>query len=180
MKKAIKNIGKTVEASRLGDNTPTERKLIMEGKIHLTDDGSYEIFSLEAVNGNGERAERGDYIKFSSDGTPYPNTKEFFNANHRRISDNIYEQIPKPVDTWTADEEQSDVIRWLIENNRLVINPSDPERYFNAPLWGTLLSAAEDAVIIFYSITRDSDGNITDTDFNFIARDEFNLTYTWL
>jgi len=39
---------------------------------------------------------------------------------------------------------------------------------------------AADAVIVFYSITKDEDGTITDADFNFVARDEFDRTYSLL
>ena len=57
------------------------------------------------------------------------------------------------------------------------IREDDPERYFNAFLWGAPLSAGKDAVLIFYSIKRDIDGNIYDADFNFITREEFEKTY---
>ena len=42
------------------------------------------------------------------------------------------------------------------------------------------MSAARDAVLIFYSITRDEQGDIVDADFNFVAREEFNQTYRFI
>lgn len=60
---------------------------------------------------------------------------------------------------------------------KLLINEEDPDRYFSAQLWGTTLSAAKDAVIVFYSVTRDPDGKILEISFNFVARSEFDKTY---
>ena len=44
-------------------------------------------------------------------------------------------------------------------------------------LWGTVLKADNDAVIIFYSIEYDDNNNIKDVDFNFVERGEFERTY---
>jgi len=180
MRTAIKNLGKIVSAYCLGAESETELCLIQEGKIKRIDEDTYELFSLEAVNGSGEIAHRGDYFKLSSDGYPYPNTREFFEANHRHIEGDRYEQPPKPISAWTADDEMCPEIRFLTETKGLVIDPADEQKYFTAPLWGSLLSAAKDAVVLFYSITRDADGTITDADFNFISKNEFDQTYTWL
>lgn len=54
---------------------------------------------------------------------------------------------------------------------------TDPEHYFNAFLWGSDLSAAEDATIVFYSVSRTESGEITDVDFNFVARPQFENDY---
>ena len=42
---------------------------------------------------------------------------------------------------------------------------------------GTMLQAARDAVIVFYSIVRDENGMLTDADFNFVERSIFEQTY---
>ncbi len=180
MKKAVKNIGKIVCAYRLGDETETELRLIAEGLIRVGADGTYELFSLEAVNGTGEIARKGDYFKLSADGHPYPNDKEFFEANHRFLDGDRWEQIPKPLCIWTAEDELCPEIRFLQEYRGLVIDPDSAEKRYSAPLWGTVLSAAADAVIVFYGITRNADGTIADADFNFVARDEFERTYSLL
>ncbi|MBR5311978.1 MAG: hypothetical protein IKU40_03745, partial [Clostridia bacterium] len=176
MKKAIKNIGKIVYAYRLGDNTEIELRMIKEGLIRVSSDGSYELFSLEAVNGSGEIAQKGDYFKLSTDGHPYPNDKAFFEANHRQLDGNRYEQLPKPLEIWSSQDTLCPEIRFLQENKGLVIDPDSTDKRYSAPLWGTVLSAAADAVIVFYSITRDANGAVTDADFNFVAGDEFERT----
>ena len=180
MRKAIKNQGKILTAYRLGDGSETEMRLLEEGKLRRMPDGNYEVFSLEVKNGSGEIAAVGDYIKLSSDGWPYPNDKAFFAANHRRIEGDTYEQIPKPLDAWTAEDGMVPEIAYLIAERGLVIDEKDEEKYFSAPLWGTTLSAARDAVIMFYQVERDEYGNITDADFNFVAKNEFDMMYSWV
>ena len=180
MRKAIKNKGKYIAAHRLGDDTAEEVRLLQEGKLRRLPDGSYEVFSLEVKNGSGETAQQGDYIKLSSDGWPYPNDKAFFEANHRHIEGDMYEQIPTPLDAWTAEDGIVPEIAYLIAERGLVIDESDDEKYFTAPLWGTMLSAARDAVIVFYQIERDENGAVTDADFNFVAKNEFDMTYSWV
>ncbi|MBR5311997.1 MAG: hypothetical protein IKU40_03840 [Clostridia bacterium] len=179
MRKAIKNQGKILTAYRLGDGSETEMRLLEEGKLRRMPDGNYEVFSLEVKNGSGEIAAVGDYIKLSSDGWPYPNDKAFFAANHRRIEGDTYEQIPKPLDAWTAEDGMVPEIAYLIAERGLVIDEKDEEKYFSAPLWGTTLSAARDAVIVFYQVKRDEHGKITNADFNFVAKNEFDRTYSW-
>ncbi|MBQ1412657.1 MAG: hypothetical protein IIY93_05645, partial [Clostridia bacterium] len=72
------------------------------------------------------------------------------------------------------DDESGDAAGAL---GRIRHREDDENAYFNAVLWGAPLSAAKDAVICFYSITRDGNGVITDADFNFISRAEFEKTY---
>ena len=155
-----------------------EKKLIGENKIRSNGDGSYEVFSREATTGTGEKAYAGDYIKLDSEGFPYPNEKKFFESHHIQLTDDTYEQIPVEVQVWTADEGTCDEVSFLISEKFLKINEADPDRYFTAPLWGTTLTAAKDAVIVFYEIKRDDSGKISDADFNFVERSEFNKTYT--
>ncbi len=172
-----KTTGKMVTAYRLGDDNSAVAALIAAGKIKQTGDDTYEIFSQEAVNGKGEVAHKGDYVKVDSTGAPYPNAAAFFERNHRHIVGDQYEQIPQPLAAWDVNEPMSEEVQFLIAHKGLVINEDDESRYFNAELWGTMLSAAKDAVICFYSVTRDDNGVITDADFNFIAREEFGKTY---
>jgi len=173
LRKAIKNKGKIVKAWELGLDSPMERQLIAAGKIKRHSDGTYEIFSLEAQD-HGERAAAGDYIKLSSDGTPYPNARAFFWANHRSVEGDTYEQIPKPLCIWTMDDPMCPEIEFLISAKGLTITADG----FSAPLWGTIERAGRDAVIVFYSIAYAADGSISDADFNFVAKTEFDSTYS--
>lgn len=43
---------------------------------------------------------------------------------------------------------------------------------------GADLSAASDATLVFYSVDRDESGAITDISFNFVAKPEFEASYT--
>ena len=71
-------------------------------------------------------------------------------------------------------------IQYLMEHKQLTFHEDDPHKYFQAPLWGTILYAAKDAVIVFYRISRDEKGRIADEDFNFVERKEFERTYEML
>lgn len=173
----MKKTGRPVEAYRLGENEPMEQKLLEEKKIRRTEDGAYELFSSEAVNGAGELAEAGDYFKVDSHGFPYPNKKEWFEANHTHISGNQYMQIPKPLKAWKDGMPVCEEIAWLLETGRLTIDKADIERYFHAFLYGSPLSAARDAAIVFYEVKRDDAGTIEDMDFCFVARDIFEQVY---
>ena len=180
MRTVMKRHGKAVTAYRLGDNSPALAALIQEGKIIPLENEEYEIMSQEAVNGgseHGELARIGDYVKIDSSGYPYPNSAAFFAENHRHIAGDAYEQIPRPLLAWTANEPMCPEIEFLLKEGRLKIHEDDSSRYYSAALWGTLECAAKDAVIVFYEITTDSKGSICDISFNFVARDEFDKTY---
>ncbi len=164
---------KTVCAYELGAGSAVEAELIKSGRIRLLPDGKYEIFSRESVNGSGEIASPGDFVKIDGEGYPYPNERGYFLENHRFLDADRYEQKPQSVLAWTADDEMCPEVEYLMDHKGLVINESDPEKYFTAPLWGTVESAPCDAVLVFYRLERDADGRITDADFNFVARDEF-------
>ena len=71
-------------------------------------------------------------------------------------------------------------IDFLVKNKGLQFNTEDSKTYFSAPLWGTILTAAKDAAIVFYSIDRNIDGTIINADFNFVVLDEFMKTYQFL
>ena len=180
MRTVMKRHGKTVTAYRLGDNSPALAALIQEGKVIPLENDEYEIMSREAVNGGskcGEFAKAGDYVKIDSSGYPYPNSAAFFTENHRHLSGDDYEQIPRPLLAWTADVPMCPEIEFLLKEGRLQIHEDDPDRYYSAALWGTLECAAKDAVIVFYEVLKDSAGSICDISFNFVARDEFEKTY---
>ena len=168
-----KKTGNQVEAYRLGDHSDKEQEMIKRGLIRLREDGTYEIFSQEAVNGIGECARAGDYFKIDNAGFPYPNSRDFFENDHRKIGKNLYEQIPKELLAWSREEGETEEIRFLKEHKGLNLTG----HHMEAPLWGTILSAGFDALIIYYSIQRDEEGKIVDIDFNFLDRIEFERTY---
>ncbi len=175
-----KKQGKEVCAYQLGDDThPVIRQLIAQGKLSPLGKGSYAIHSQEAIlgGGGGQIALAGDYIKLDSTNTPYPNSKAWFQAHHRPLGGDRYEQLPELLAAWDVQEPEDAAVQFLICEKGLTLHPDDPAHYFTAPLWGTHEAAARDAVIIFYSITKDADGTITDAAFNFVERTEFEKTY---
>ena len=183
MKYAVKSKKKIVKAYPLGAGHPMEAALIDEGAIRLLADGTYELFSQEAVNGHGQIAQAGDYFKVDTiNGRhfPYPNSREYFLKNHTHLEGDEYEQANASLLIWQADETPSEEIRWLVDRGRLTLNPQDPAHFFNAFLWGADLSAARDATLVFYSVDRDEGGAITDISFNFVAKPEFDACYTIL
>jgi hypothetical protein len=157
-----------------------ETALIEEGAIRLLPDGSYALFSQEAVNGQGQIAHAGDYFKVDTIAGrhyPYPNDREFFLNNHVHLSGDEYEQRNKPLLIWQSADELCEEVRWLVDTGRLTLKPQEPDRFFNAFLWGADLSAPADATLLFYSVDRDETGAITDISFNFVAKPEFDASY---
>ena len=173
-------MGNIVLAYELGKGSYAENKFVSSGKLRVLSDGKYEVFSREAINGSGEIAQVGDYIKIDSCGFPYPNEREFFHSNHKYLEGDRYEQIPKPLNIWMINDDICPEIEYIIQQKGLVMNPDDPQKYFTAPLGGTLESAAQDAIIVFYDIQRDTNGNIMDATFNFVQKGEFERTYSWI
>lgn len=180
MYKVIKNKGKTVEAYQLGSDNPVIKALMDDGKIYDIGNGRYEIHSQEAVNGDsgGEKAMDGDWVKIDSKGCPYPNKKEYFETNHRRIEGDTFEQLPKLLSAWDAKLEICPEITFLVEKKGLIIDETSSERRYIAELWETTEVAAEDAMLVFYSVSYGMAGNITDCDWNFVERSEFDRTYS--
>ena len=180
MRQAMKSKKKIVKAYQLGIGSAMEQQLIAEGVIVLKDNGNYELFSQESVNGTGEVANVGDYFKVDEiEGKhyPYPNAKAWFEENHIHLQGDEYAQLNKPLLIWQATNPECEEIDYLINNGKLTIKEDDDQHYFNAFLWGADLSAAKDATVIFYSIDRDEDGQITDISFNFIAKAQFEADY---
>lgn len=93
MLRVIKNKGTTVKAYQLGSNHEIIKKLMEQGKIRDLGEGRFAVYSQEAINGKegGEIGVAGDWIKVDGSGCPYPNDKEFFEANHRRIEGDTFE-----------------------------------------------------------------------------------------
>lgn len=166
-----------VKACRLGENSALFDKLVQDKKIICDSSGNYRILSFETDQVNGEIAQGGDFVKVDPKGGVYPNKAEYFLQRHIRIGEDLYMQKEQRLPAWDAQEPMSDEIAFLIEKKGLVIDRQSRDRYFSAPLWGTMLYAARDAVIIFYSITRDGNGLITDASFNFVKREVFAQTY---
>lgn len=181
MFKVIKNKGKMVQAYQLGSDHPILNQLITQGQIKKLEDGCYEVFSQEAMNGetgHGQVAEKGDWIKADSQGYPYPNKKEYFKKNHRYVEGDTYEQLPKALQAWTADCEMCDEMKFLIEKKGLKINKDSYDRFYSANLWGTLEVANKDAVIIFYNVVYGQDHKVVDAEFNFVEKSEFERIYS--
>lgn len=181
MRKIIKKQGEIV-AYQLGleADKAIEDKLITEGLIKKLSDTEYEIFSQEAVNQVGEKACAGDYVKIDSAGYPYPNEKRYFEENHIQLGQNRYIQRSFPLLAWVSGDAMCEEVEFLISDKGLKLDPDNAERYFGAPLWGTYLNADIDAILVFYSINRNSAGEIVDADFNFISKNEFEKTYEFI
>ena len=88
-----------------------------------------------------------------------------------------YVQIPQKLYAWCAEDDMCSEIQFLIDHKGLRLNDNNEKAYYSAPLWGNILSAAKDAMIVFYDLQYDSNHSVVDADFNFVARDEFNRTY---
>lgn len=178
----MKKQGNEIIAYQLGSEASKdiEDKLISEGKMKKISEGEYELFSQEAVNNVGEKASVGDYFKIDSTGYPYPNEKSFFEENHTAIEGNRYMQKVYPLNAWKYGDDMCKEIEFLIIHKGLKLDVENKERYFGAPLWGTYLNADINAVLVFYSIHKDVNGEIVDADFNFISKSEFDNTYEFI
>ena len=180
MKYAIKSKRKTVAAYCLGAGSAMETALIQLGRIVELGNGQYELFSQEATNGKGQIASSGDYFKVDLvDGQyyPYPNKRTYFLANHDHLEGDTYIQRIFPLAIWQVGDEITDAVQFLLDSGQLRLDPEHPQRYFNAFLWGADLSAAENATLVFYDITRTADGTVTGATFNFVACEEFRSSY---
>lgn len=175
--KVIKKRGLFIRAFCLGEESEITEHYIRKGVLRKRDGNVYEVFSKEAINGTGQLVKIGDYIKIDTAGDLYPNGREYFLQNHIQIGEHIYEQIPKELTAWSMEECMCEEVEFLLQKKGLTIDEENEEKYYTAPLWGTMLSAAKDAVIIFYRIDKDDNGFIQDIDFNFVERKEFEKTY---
>ena len=170
-----KKNGKRIRAYQLGTGSAMEKQMISEGKIIVCVDGSYELFSREARQ-QGEKACAGDYFKIDSAGYPYPNKRDWFCRNHILLQEpDLYEQLPVQLKAWELSEPESEEIVWVKKQGILWIQ--EGANYFSARLWGTVERTEKDSVILFYHVERDSAGQITDVDFNFVSGEEFQKSY---
>lgn len=166
-----------VNAYRLGEQSEGLDRLIKEGLVSQSDDGTFEVHTMETKDEKGETAHAGDYVKLDTSGRPYPNKAEFFEKNHRHIDGDQYEQFPKDREVWMMGDAMCPEVEFLIEQGRLELHKEDPEHYFTGTGWGTKLTASSDAALVFYEIKRNAGGNIVDAEFNFVDRDTFEETY---
>lgn len=166
-----------VNAYRLGEQSEGLHRLIKEGLVSQSDDGTFEVHTMETKDEKGETAHAGDYVKLDAAGRPYPNKAEFFEKNHRHIDGDQYEQFPKDREVWMMGDAMCPEVEFLIEQGRLELHKEDPEHYFQGTGWGTKLTASSDAVLVFYEIKRNAGGNIVDAEFNFVDREMFEKTY---
>lgn len=180
MRKVCKNEGMEVCAYRLGEGSSKEEEMIAAGRIRRHEDGTYELFSQEALGETGEIALAGDYFKIDSEGCPYPNGAEWFLENHRKTGENRYVQRPRVLDAWKAGDPLAPEITFLLENEQLTLHEERPEQYFEAFLWGTKLNAGKDAVLLIRYTKRDEQGKIQEVSFDFISEKEFSQTYHYV
>ena len=166
-----------LQAWQLGTQSEKEMELIRCGKIKRRADGDYELFSQEATGETGQIAKPGDYFKIALSGEPYPNERIWFERMHTHICGDWYEQQSIPLQAWTVDESINDAIQFLLDQKLLKINTNDDARYFSASLWGTIETAAKDAVIILHNVEKNDESEIISVSFNFVAKNEFDKTY---
>lgn len=176
LKKAVQ-----MQAWRLGDRSPMEKKLIMAHKLHRQNDGTYLVYSSEVRKRiSGEIAHEGDYIKVDVDGNPYPIEKTKFENSHIHLEGDFYEQKATPLDAWETGTASDDVIDYLIKHGLLEINVEDTDRYYHAKVWGTDLYQSQDALVVIYNVECDPNGNIQNVNFNLLSRAAFENTYTYI
>ena len=172
-----------LKAYRLGDYHPALEKLINSHKIIDMYDGTYEVFSMEALkggSGHGQIAFAEDWVRIDCAGYPYINKNLWFKENFRHIKGDEYKQIPIQLNAWTANLEICEEVQFLIHEKGLVLDEHNPDNYFQAFLWGTMEKAPRDAVLMFYNISYDNNGTICDVDFNFVDRAVFDYTYSFI
>ena len=175
-----KIVAEPVEAWELGVDTETYRQMVGEGKITSFGDGTYAIRSTEVTADKfGQLAANGDFFKIDGCGNPYPNTREWFLANHELREDGLYYQKAIVLEAWRymGTGEFHEYINWLIETERLYINREDRDHYWYADMWGTTLSSPMDVYFVFREVKRTEDGAIVDIKFSFVDVTEFERTY---
>ena len=136
MHKVRKKSGLKIQAWRLGENSPMEKRLLEEKKITRNNDGTYTIMSLEAVRGGngGEVAQVGDWFRVEQLTDvlyPFPMTETFVRNNFRHLAGDEFEVIPKILNAWFADDKIICAeVEYLMQTGRLIITKNDPEHYF--------------------------------------------------
>ncbi len=163
-------------AFQLGASDPMEEQLTAAGILRPLPEGMWRIRTREAKE-EGELAKTGDYIKFDRAGSPYPTQKDWFEANHTQLEENLYLQIAEPKIAWKGTHPIIPEIQFLLDRNLLIWTPGDPDQTFRAQLWGTLQTAAADAVVVLDRVETDHLEKIQAVEFHFVANDEFQTTY---
>ncbi|WP_288339211.1 hypothetical protein [uncultured Allobaculum sp.] len=163
----------------LDEHHPKIRQLLEEKKLIQLPDGSFEVFSQETKGqAHGQHASAGDYIKIDGAGYPYPNTRDFFLAHHIPAArEDTFFQKPETRQAWQVGEPSNDLIEYLVKHGKLEIHPEDEDHYFQAQLWGTLETAAKDALVVIYEAERSEKQEILSVTFNLLTREEFEKTY---
>lgn len=183
MHKVRKKSGRRFKAWQLGKNSDMEQRLIVDEKI-IHEAGIYRLMSLEVVRGGrgGEEAQAGDWFRveqLAGDLYPFPMSEIYFRANYIHLKDDEFEAVPKILDAWFADDQISKEVQWLLDSGKLRLT-NDSEKFFVAEIWGSVLSAAKDSAIVFYSVTRTDSGEISGIDFNLVAREALERDYILL
>lgn len=173
----VKKTNIYVKAFELGAHTELEQKLVNNGQIIKHSD-YYEVYSTETTT-SGEIAKDGDFVKIDKANNPYPNARERFLKHHLHLDGYNYEQFPVILLSWQYGEDEDDVIRYLLDSGKLIINPNSDDAFYQADLWGTTLRAKKNDIILIYDVKRDGQ-DIINVDFNLIDKDEFEKTYQYI
>lgn len=170
----------------LGAGSPLEESYLEKGLIIHRNDNLYEIFTKETKE-KGELAETGDFVKIGQDGEIYPNKRDYFLNNHKKIqadmSEELYEQNKSVVwvafweDFQTPIEKLPEELRFLIRQKGLKINSENEREYYEAEIWGTYCYAKKDAAVVIHRKVRDDEGKIADIRFQFVDKDIFDDSY---
>ena len=165
------------QAWEFGAGSDMEKEMLRTGRIVAHPDGTFEVFTLETTGDKGETARAGDYFKVDDRGVPCPNGREYFLDNHQHLEGDWYLQAARPLRIWRLGDPACEELSFLLDTGRLSIRPENPEHCFSASLWGTVETAPADAVIVFYSVERDTEGKISSVTFNFVDAGYFSTHY---
>ena len=172
----LKKSAQPVTACCLGESSALEKTLEEKKMIIRKPGGFWEVHTRESAGNRGEIAKTGDYVKLDVGAYPYPVKARVFLREHRLEKDG-YWQIPRELEAWTVGEPRTPVLEWLLSTGRLRIVQNDPAHYFQAQMWGTQISAPEDAIVVFSHVSRNASGDILNVDFNFVDHEVFLLSY---
>ena len=187
MERYVKNReSRLCKAFCLGDGSLLEKSYIKKGMIMPTGSNRYEIFTKETKE-HGEEAMAGDYVKIGCEGEIYPNKREYFLKNHKKVesepSGELFEQKESIV--WVAFWEDFEVLteklpeelKFLIERKGLKVNTGNEESYYEADIWGTHCYAKKDAALVIHRMERNDEGILTGVGFQFVEKGIFENSY---
>lgn len=102
-------------------------------------------------------------------------------ANHKLVNgNNTFYQIPKPLKVWIRGDAISAELSFLLKTGKLILDEKDVEHFYNAFVWDTHLTGSLADVLVIYSETKTSDGELFSIDFGIVQRDIFDKTYVLL